>query len=159
MGGDEVNAKELRWEIDDEDEVVITPKPTSPSKILSVTIVVPDYDEGIAFFVGCLGFVLLEDYWQNNHTKRWVRVAPPGAATAILLAKADGPAQEAAIGNQTGGRVGFFLHTDDFARDYQAMKAKGVTFKEAPRHEAYGSVVVFQDPWGNLWDLIEPKST
>lgn len=120
------------------------------------TIVVPDYDAGIDFYVNTLGFELLEDT-PRSPTKRWVRVAPAGAETAILLAKADGPAQEAAIGNQTGGRVGFFLHTDNFERDYQAMKAKGVTFKEEPRHEAYGSVVVFQDPWGNLWDLIEPR--
>ena len=81
----------------------------------------------------------------------------PWRATALLLAKADGTAQDAAIGQQTGGRVSFFLYTDDFARDYAAMQAKGVTFKEEPRHEAYGSVVVFQDPFGNLWDLIEPK--
>ncbi|MCH9752168.1 MAG: VOC family protein [Alphaproteobacteria bacterium] len=120
------------------------------------TIVVPDYDAGIDFYVSALGFELLEDT-PRGPTKRWVRVAPPGAETAILLAKADGPAQTAAIGNQTGGRVGFFLHTDDFERDYQAMKAKGVVFKEEPRHEVYGSVAVFQDPWGNLWDLIEPK--
>jgi len=119
------------------------------------TLVVPDYDDGIAFYVGKLGFELLEDT-PRGPAKRWVRVAPKEAATAILLAKADGPAQEAAIGNQTGGRVGFFLYTDDFTRDYAAMKAAGVTFKEEPRHEAYGSVVVFQDPWGNLWDLIEP---
>ena len=127
-----------------------------PQTIAIFTIVVPDYDAGIDFYVNTLGFELLEDT-PRSPTKRWVRVAPAGAETAILLAKADGPAQEAAIGNQTGGRVGFFLHTDNFERDYQAMKAKGVTFKEDPRHEAYGSVVVFQDPWGNLWDLIEPK--
>jgi catechol 2,3-dioxygenase-like lactoylglutathione lyase family enzyme len=120
------------------------------------TIVVPDYDAGIDFYVSALGFELLEDT-PRGPGKRWVRVAPPGAETAILLAKADGPAQTAAIGNQTGGRVGFFLHTDDFERDYQAMIAKGVVFKEEPRHEVYGSVVVFRDPWGNLWDLIEPK--
>lgn len=120
------------------------------------TIVVPDYDDGIAFYVGKLGFDLLEDT-PRGPGKRWVRVAPAGAETAILLAQADGPAQDAAIGNQTGGRVGFFLHTDDFARDYAAMKAAGVVFNEMPRHEPYGSVVVFQDPWGNLWDLIEPK--
>lgn len=120
------------------------------------TIVVPDYDAGIDFYVNRLGFELFEDT-PRGPTKRWVRVAPPGAETAILLAKAEGPAQTAAIGNQTGGRVGFFLHTDDFERDYQAMKDKGVVFKEEPRHEVYGSVVVFQDPWGNLWDLIEPK--
>jgi len=121
------------------------------------TIVVPDYDAGIDFYVGKLGFELLEDT-PRGPGKRWVRVAPAGAETAILLAKADGPMQDAAIGNQTGGRVGFFLHTDDFARDYAAMKAAGVMFKEDPRHEPYGSVVVFQDPWGNLWDLIEPKA-
>jgi len=121
------------------------------------TIVVPDYDDGIAFYVDKLGFELLEDT-PRGPGKRWVRVAPAGAETAVLLAKADGPAQDAAIGNQTGGRVGFFLHTDDFARDYTAMKAAGVVFKEDPRHEVYGSVAVFQDPWGNLWDLIEPKA-
>ena len=124
--------------------------------IANVTLLVPDYDAGIAFYVDQLGFDLLEDT-KLNETKRWVRVAPKGAATALLLAKADGTAQDAAIGQQTGGRVSFFLYTDDFARDYAAMQAKGVTFKEEPRHEAYGSVVVFQDPFGNLWDLIEPK--
>ena len=127
-----------------------------PQTIAIFTIIVPDYDAGIDFYVNTLGFELLEDT-PRSETKRWVRVAPAGAETAILLAKADGPAQDAAIGNQTGGRVGFFLHTDDFARDYQAMKAKGVIFREDPRHEDYGSVVVFQDPWGNLWDLIEPR--
>ena len=124
--------------------------------IANVTLLVPDYDAGIAFYVGQLGFDLLEDT-KLSETKRWVRVAPKGADTALLLAKADGPTQEAAIGQQTGGRVSFFLHTDDFARDYAAMQAKGVTFKEEPRHEVYGSVVVFQDPFGNFWDLIEPK--
>ena len=122
------------------------------------TIVVPDYDAGIDFYVSALGFELLEDT-PRGPGKRWVRVAPPGAETAILLAKADGPAQTAAIGNQTGGRVGFFLHTDDFERDYQAMKAKGVVFKEEPRHEVYGSVVVFKDVAGNLWDLLGPAPT
>lgn len=124
--------------------------------IANVTLLVPDYDAGIAFYVDQLGFTLLEDTTLSE-TKRWVRVAPPGAQTALLLAKADGDAQAAAIGQQTGGRVSFFLHTDNFARDYAAMRAKGVTFKEDPRHEAYGSVVVFEDPFGNLWDLIEPK--
>jgi len=124
--------------------------------IASLTLLVPDYDAGIAFYVGALGFDLLEDT-QLSETKRWVRVAPKGAETALLLAQADGAAQEAAIGNQTGGRVGFFLHTDDFERDYAAMTANGVTFREAPRYEPYGTVVVFEDPFGNLWDLIEPK--
>lgn len=123
--------------------------------IANVTLLVPDYDAGIAFYVGQLGFELLEDT-KLSQTKRWVRVAPAGAETALLLAKADGAAQEAAIGNQTGGRVSFFLYTDDFARDYAAMQAKGVTFREAPRHEPYGSVAVFEDPFDNLWDLIEP---
>ena len=124
--------------------------------IASLTLLVPDYDAGIAFYVGALGFDLLEDT-QLSETKRWVRVAPKGAQTALLLAQADGAAQEAAIGNQTGGRVGFFLHTDDFERDHAAMLAKGVTFREAPRYEPYGTVAVFEDPFGNLWDLIEPK--
>jgi len=123
--------------------------------IANVTLLVPDYDAGIAFYVDQLGFDLLEDT-QLSETKRWVRVAPKGADTALLLAKADGAAQDAAIGQQTGGRVSFFLHTDNFARDYAAMQAKGVIFREAPRHEEYGSVVVFEDPFGNLWDLIEP---
>ncbi|MEO0607112.1 MAG: VOC family protein [Pseudomonadota bacterium] len=124
--------------------------------IANITLLVPDYDAAIAFYVDTLGFALLEDT-PLSETKRWVRVAPRGAETALLLAQADGPAQAAVIGRQTGGRVGFFLQTDDFARDYAAMKDKGVTFREDPRHEAYGSVVVFEDPFGNLWDLIEPK--
>lgn len=124
--------------------------------IASLTLVVPDYDDAISFYFDRLGFTLVEDT-QLSETKRWVRVAPPGAETALLLAKADGPAQEAAIGNQTGGRVGFFLQTDGFARDHAAMLKKGVTFREAPRHEVYGTVAVFEDPFGNLWDLIEPK--
>ncbi|MEL7541090.1 MAG: VOC family protein [Pseudomonadota bacterium] len=124
--------------------------------IASVALVIPDYDAAIAFYVDQLGFALLEDTCLSE-TKRWVRVGPQGAETALLLAKADGPAQAAAIGNQTGGRVGFFLHTDDFARDHAMMLAKGVTFREDPRHEAYGTVAVFEDPFGNLWDLIEPK--
>ena len=123
--------------------------------IANVTLLVPDYDAGIAFYVGQLGFELLEAT-KLSQTTRWVRVAPAGAEPALLLAKADGAAQEAAIGNQTGGRVSFFLYTDDFARDYAAMQAKGVTFREAPRHEPYGSVAVFEDPFDNLWDLIEP---
>ena len=127
-----------------------------PQFISNVTLLVPNYDAGIAFYVDQLGFDLLEDT-KLSETKRWVRVAPKGAETALLLAQADGPAQIAAIGNQTGGRVGFFLHTDDFERDYTAMQAKGVTFREKPRYEPYGTVAVFEDPFGNLWDLIEPK--
>lgn len=119
-----------------------------------VTLVVPDYDEAIDFYVGKLGFDLLEDT-DLGSGKRWVRVAPKGAATALLLAKAVTPAQQAAIGNQTGGRVGFFLETDDFGRDYDAFRAKAVDFLEVPRREAYGIVSVFTDPFGNRWDLVE----
>jgi catechol 2,3-dioxygenase-like lactoylglutathione lyase family enzyme len=124
--------------------------------ISAVTLLVPDYDAGIAFYVGSLGFTLVEDRAMGP-TKRWVLVAPPGSReTRLLLAKADGPAQVARVGDQTGGRVGFFLTTDDFARDHAAMLANGVTFREAPRHEPYGTVAVFEDPFGNAWDLIEP---
>ena len=119
-----------------------------------VALVVPDYDEAIDFYVGKLAFELLEDT-DLGDGKRWVRVAPRGAATALLLARAATPAQQAAIGNQTGGRVGFFLETDDFDRDYEAFCAKAVKFLEAPRHEAYGIVAVFTDPFGNRWDLLE----
>ncbi len=122
-------------------------------RIATVALVVPDYDAAIAFYVGRLGFRLLEDIAQG--AKRWVRVAPEDG-TALLLARAEGPAQAAAVGNQTGGRVGFFLHTDDFARDHAAMLAAGVAFEEAPRHEPYGTVAVWRDPFGNRWDLIGP---
>lgn len=125
--------------------------------ISAVTLVVPDYDQAIAFYRDVLGFELVEDT-QLSPTKRWVLVAPKGAKeTRILLAKADGPPQEAAIGNQAGGRVGFFLTTDDFARDHAAMLANGVNFLEQPRHEPYATVAVFQDPFGNQWDLLEPR--
>ncbi|PYE29371.1 catechol 2,3-dioxygenase-like lactoylglutathione lyase family enzyme [Rhizobium sp. PP-F2F-G20b] len=124
--------------------------------IASITLVVPDYDDAIAFYRDSLGFELLEDLDMGDG-KRWVVLQPRGAReTALLIAKADGAAQAAAIGNQTGGRVAFFLHTDDFARDHAAMLAKGVAFREAPRHEPYGTVAVFADPFGNLWDLLQP---
>ncbi len=122
--------------------------------ISAFALVVPDYDAGIAFYVGKLGFDLIEDTKQSE-TKRWVLIAPKGAQTRILLAKADGADQLAAIGNQTGGRVGFFLNTDDFASDYERMKTAGVEFEEEPRHESYGSVAVFRDPFGNRWDLLQ----
>lgn len=122
--------------------------------IHAVTVVVPDYDAGLAFYVGVLGFDLISDQ-KLSDTKRWVLVAPPGAETRLLLAEADGAAQEAAIGNQTGGRVGFFLNTDDFRADYDCLLAAGVQFEEEPRHEAYGSVAVFRDPFGNRWDLLQ----
>lgn len=124
-------------------------------RIAHVTLLVPDYDAGIRFYVDALGFDLLEDT-QLSPVKRWVRVAPPGDQTALLLAKADTPIQQAATGNQTGGRVSFFLHTDNFAHDHAQMQKRGVTFLETPRHEAYGIVAVFEDPFGNKWDLIEP---
>ncbi|KRD73139.1 VOC family protein [Ensifer sp. ENS10] len=124
--------------------------------IARIALVVPDYDAGIAFYCGKLGFDLVEDT-RLDDSKRWVVVRPKGAVeTSLLLAKADGERQEAAIGNQTGGRVGFFLFTDDFARDHAAMLADGVAFLEAPRHEPYGTVAVFSDPFGNHWDLLQP---
>ncbi len=119
-----------------------------------VALLVPDYDAGIAFFVGRLGFHLLEDTDMGGG-KRWVRVAPEGAQTAFLLAKAVGPRQQAAIGEQGGGRVWLFLQTDDFDRDHAQMQAQGVRFEEAPRDEPYGRVAVFNDPFGNRWDLIQ----
>lgn len=124
-------------------------------EIGAITLVVPDYDAAIDFYVGRLGFTLVADD-RLSPTKRWVLVAPPGSTgTRLLLAKTADPAQEAAIGNQTGGRVGFFLHTDDFARDHAAMLAAGVVFEETPRVESYGTVAVWRDPFGNRWDLIE----
>lgn len=121
----------------------------------AVALIVPDYDEAISFYVGKLGFDLVEDT-QLSETKRWVLVAPKGSSeTRLLLALADGENQEAAIGNQTGGRVFLFLNTDDFDRDYHAMKEGGVAFQEVPRNEPYGKVAVFKDPFGNSWDLIQ----
>lgn len=120
----------------------------------SVTLVVDDYDDAIAFYVDALGFVVLEDAPRGDG-KRWIRVAPAGGGTALLLARAAGDPQRARVGDQTGGRVGFFLHTDDFARDLAAMTARGVRFTEAPRTEAYGTVAVFLDLYGNRWDLLE----
>lgn len=126
-------------------------------RIAEVTLVVPDYDEAIAFYVGAVGFELLEDT-KRSETKRWVRVAPAGAETALLIARADGDVQRARVGDQTGGRVGFFLETDDFDRDHAAMTTAGVVFLEAPRREPYGTVAVWQDPFGNKWDLIQHAS-
>lgn len=124
--------------------------------IAAVALVVPDYDQAIAFYVGKLGFRLLEDIPQPG-PKRWVTVAPPGPADgcALLLAKASGAVQEAAVGNQAGGRVFLFLETDNFERDHGAMLAAGVTFEEAPRVEPYGKVAVWRDPFGNRWDLLQ----
>lgn len=124
-------------------------------RITLITLVVPDYEAGIEFYVRTLGFGLLEDA-DMGWGKRWVRVSPPSGGVALLLAKASGPEQMAAIGNQTGGRVAFFLETDDFERDYTRYRLAGVGFREDPRTESYGKVAVFADPFGNLWDLIQP---
>lgn len=124
--------------------------------IACVTLVVRDYDEAVQYFTHALGFQLLEDSPLGGG-KRWVVVAPEGATgTRILLAHASTPEQERCIGNQTGGRVGFFLHTDDFASAYESMRERGVKFVEAPRIEPYGTVAVFADLYGNRWDLVEP---
>lgn len=122
-----------------------------------IAIVVDDYDRAIDFYTGALGFELREDSPRGDG-KRWVLVAPHGAETALLLAQAANDVQRARIGDQTGGRVGFFLHTDDFRRDHAAMSAKGVRFLETPREEAYGTVAVFEDPYGNKWDLLELRA-
>ena len=123
-----------------------------------IAIVVPDYDEAIAYFTETLGFELLEDE-ARGPGKRWVLVRPRGGGgTSLLLAKAVGAGQQSRIGNQTGGRVFLFLHTDDFARDHRDYVARGVHFVEAPRYEAYGTVAVFEDRYGNRWDLIERRS-
>jgi catechol 2,3-dioxygenase-like lactoylglutathione lyase family enzyme len=124
--------------------------------IATIALVVADYDDAIAFYCGKLGFALLADTDMGGG-KRWVAVAPAGGGAKLLLAKADGVEQAAHVGNQTGGRVGFFLETDDFARDHAAYVEHGVKFHEAPRHEVYGSVAVFEDLYGNKWDLIQPK--
>jgi catechol 2,3-dioxygenase-like lactoylglutathione lyase family enzyme len=124
--------------------------------ITHMALVVRDYDDAIAFYTQKLGFYLLEDTVLSE-TKRWVLVAPPGAQEcALLLAKAVGPVQEQAIGNQAGGRVFLFLRTDHFYRDYQSLIDKGVRFVRPPSKEAYGTVAVFEDLYGNLWDLIGP---
>jgi catechol 2,3-dioxygenase-like lactoylglutathione lyase family enzyme len=129
-------------------------KAAASRRISAVALVVPDYDDAIAFYVGKLGFELLSDEDQGGG-KRWVTVAPPGGGAALVLARAVGEEQEHAIGNQTGGRVGFFLQTGDFARDHAAMLASGVEFEEAPRHAPYGTVAVWRDPFGNRWDLLQ----
>lgn len=121
-----------------------------------IALVVRDYDEAIAYYTDKLGFTLIADAPQGE--KRWVVVAPPGGGARLLLARAATPEQAARIGDQTGGRVFLFLHTDDFVRDHAMMLARGVTFLEAPRTEPYGTVAVFRDLYGNKWDLIEPKA-
>ncbi|AGB69892.1 MULTISPECIES: VOC family protein [Rhizobium] len=129
-----------------------------PQSLFLVTLVIDDYDRAKAFYCDALGFECLADEMQPEG-KRWVVVRPEGTeGAALLLAQAVSDSQRAAIGNQTGGRVGFFLKTDDFTRDHAAMKAKGVRFLEEPRHEVYGTVAVFADPHGNTWDLIQHSS-
>ena len=126
--------------------------------VSAISLLVPDYDAGIAFYVGKLGFTLVEDTPLDDG-KRWVLVSPDdGAQTSLLLARAADSAQQAAIGNQTGGRVFLFLRTEDFDADYERFTAAGVRFLEAPRDEAYGKVAVFEDPFGNKWDLIQNRS-
>lgn len=124
-----------------------------PGNIAMVALVVPDYDAALAFF-GSIGFECREDT-DLGDGKRWVRIAPPGAQTEILLARAVGPRQTAAIGEQGGGRVWLFLETADFDRDHARMIALGIPFETPPRDEAYGRVAVWSDPWGNRWDLIQ----
>jgi catechol 2,3-dioxygenase-like lactoylglutathione lyase family enzyme len=125
--------------------------------LAAITLVVRDYDEAIAYYTATLGFALLEDTALGGG-KRWVRVAPrESAQTSLLLAQAAGNEQQSHVGNQTGGRVFLFLHTDDFWRDYNAYKARGVGFVEEPREEGYGTVVVFEDLYGNKWDLMQRR--
>lgn len=124
-----------------------------PCRVSQFAILVPDYDPAIAFFTS-IGFVLVEDT-DLGGGKRWVRIALPGAETELLLARAVGDRQSAGIGEQGGGRVWLFLETEDFERDLERLKESGATIEGAPRHEPYGRVAVWQDPWGNRWDLIQ----
>jgi catechol 2,3-dioxygenase-like lactoylglutathione lyase family enzyme len=127
--------------------------------IALAALVVREYDEALEFFAGRLGFSIVEDTYIPEQHKRWVVVAPPGSeGSQLLLARAVDPQQTSRIGNQTGGRVFLFLHTDDFWRDYDSYKAKGVEFVREPREEPYGTVAVFRDLYGNLWDLVQPKA-
>jgi catechol 2,3-dioxygenase-like lactoylglutathione lyase family enzyme len=125
--------------------------------IAAITLLVRDYDEAIEYFTQALGFELIEDTPLGDG-KRWVLVGPPGSAgIRLLLAKAAPPEQTASIGTQAGGRVFLFLHTNDFWRDYHAMRSRGVAFAEGPREEEYGTVAVFTDLYGNRWDLLQPR--
>ena len=126
--------------------------------IVHVALVVRDYDEAIEFYTRRLNFTLVEDTYQPEQDKRWVVVAPPGSTgTTLLLARASKPEQEAFVGNQSGGRVFLFLNTDDFWRDYREMVSKGIKFVREPRQADYGMVAVFEDLYGNLWDLLQLK--
>ena len=124
--------------------------------IVHIALVVKDYDEAIAFYTQKLNFELIEDSYQPEQDKRWVVISPPGSnGTTLLLAKASKPEQEGFIGNQSGGRVLLFLNTDDFWRDYNEMQSKGVNFVREPKKQEYGTVAVFEDLYGNMWDLLE----
>lgn len=124
--------------------------------ILHIALIVRDYDEAIEFYTNKLHFQLIEDTYQPEQDKRWVVVSPPGSVeTTLLLARASKPEQEAFIGNQSGGRVFLFLNTDDFWRDYDDMVSRGIKFIRGPKKEAYGMVAVFEDLYGNLWDLLQ----
>ena len=124
--------------------------------IVHIALVVKDYDEAIEFYTRRLNFVLVEDTYQPDQDKRWVVLSPPGSSgTTLLLAKASKPGQEPFIGNQTGGRVFLFLNSDDFWRDYQDMANKGIKFVQEPKQADYGMVAVFEDLYGNLWDLLQ----
>jgi len=123
-----------------------------------VSLVVRDYDEALEFYVGKLGFELIEDSPVPAQNKRWVVVAPPGSDTHLLLARAATEAQVSRIGDQTGGRVFMFLYTDDFQRDFDLYRQRGVEFVRQPKIEPYGTVAVFRDLYGNLWDLLEPTA-
>jgi len=124
-----------------------------------IALVVREYDEALGFYVGRLGFSLVEDTYIPEQDKRWVVIEPPGSEKArLLLARAVNAEQSSRIGNQTGGRVFLFLYTDDFWRDYHAYKSKGVQFVRDPKEESYGTVAVFKDLYGNLWDLVQTKS-
>ena len=124
-----------------------------------IAIVVRDYDEAIHFYVHQLGFTLVEDTTMPAQNKRWVVVAPPGdGSVRLLLARAAGDEQLSRVGNQTGGRVFLFLYTDDFWRDFNTYQARGVVFVREPQEEPYGTVAVFQDLYGNLWDLVQPST-
>ena len=124
--------------------------------LLHVALVVRDYDEALDYFVTKLRFSVVEDTAVREQNKRWVLIAPPGSrGTNLLLARASTDQQRAAVGNQTGGRVAFFLGTDDFWRDYEAMRAAGVRFVREPKSEGFGTVAVFEDLYGNRWDLLE----
>jgi catechol 2,3-dioxygenase-like lactoylglutathione lyase family enzyme len=138
----------------------LTPDPPLQKQALAlVALVVRDYDEALDFYVRVLGFSLVEDTVQPEQNKRWVVVSPPGATESrLLLARASTDEQASHVGNQTGGRVFLFLHTDDFGRDFERYKSRGVEFVRAPKREPYGTVAVFRDLYGNLWDLVEPAA-